>query len=113
MSNAIKLVVFPTKDLAASKKFLNAFLGAEPYADGDYYVGYRVGEAEVGLDPNAQHDGPIAYVDTDDIKASLKELEAAGATVVQEPKEVGGGLQIAQVQDPAGNTLGLRQGHKA
>src|SRR5262249_11669423 len=93
-----------------SKKFLNAFLGAEPYTDGEWYVGYRVGESEVGLDPNAKAAGPIAYVDVDDLEAALKELTAAGAKVVQPPKDVGGGLTIAQIEDPAGNTLGLRMG---
>ena len=105
----VRLIVYPTKDLAASKKFLTAYLGAEPYVDGEYYVGYRVGEIEVGIDPHAPHDGAISYTDTDDIEASLKELTAAGAEVVQEPKDVAAGLLIAQVKDPAGNVLGLRQ----
>jgi predicted enzyme related to lactoylglutathione lyase len=106
MANNIPLIVYPTKDLDASKKFFNTYLGTEPYADGEYYVGYKVGDREVGLDPNGS--AVIAYIDTDDIAASLKTLTEVGAAVTMEPKDVGGGLQVAQVTID-GNVLGLRQ----
>ncbi|HSX01593.1 MAG TPA: VOC family protein [Candidatus Saccharimonas sp.] len=106
MANNIHLVVFPAKDLAKQKSFFNTYLGTEPYVDGDWYVGYKVGDLEVGLDPNGQ--AVIAYTNTDDIEADLKTLTGAGATVVMEPKDVGGGLMVAQVEVD-GNVLGLRQ----
>src|SRR5690554_4079442 len=73
-----------------------------------YYVGYRVGDLEVGLDPNASG-GPIAYVDVEDIRASLAGLTSTGAEVVQDVRDVGNGLLIAQVKDAGGNVVGLRQ----
>jgi predicted enzyme related to lactoylglutathione lyase len=103
----IKLVVYPAKDLEASKAFFNTFLGAEPYADAPYYVGYKVNDLEIGLDPNGQ--AVIAYVEVEDIKASLSTLVDSGASVHQDVKDVGGGLLIAQVKDANGNVLGLRQ----
>jgi predicted enzyme related to lactoylglutathione lyase len=111
----IKLIVYSVKDLSAAKKVFGAFLGAEPYVDGAYYVGYRVGELEVGLDPNAQAQGfsaPIGYVDTADIQSSLKALVEAGAEVVQDVMDVGGGLLVARLKDADGNFLGLRQSPK-
>jgi hypothetical protein len=63
-ASPIKLIVYSVKDLTAAKKVFGAFLGAEPCVDGAYYVGYRVGELEIGLDPNAQAQGfaaPIGY----------------------------------------------------
>lgn len=107
MANPIKLVVFPIKDAEKAKTFFNAFLGTTPYADSAYYVGYKVGDLEIGLDPNGQE--VVSYIDTDDIQNSIKELEAAGATVHMDPKDVGGGLLVAQVKDADGNVLGLRQ----
>lgn len=107
MANNIQLIVFPVKDTDKAKKFYGAFLGTEPYVDGAYYVGYKVGDIEVGLDPNGK--AVISYIDTDDIKASLKTLQAAGAEVVMEPKDVGGGLLVAQVKDADGNVVGFRQ----
>ena len=109
MAHTVRVLVFPVQDLDKAKAFYTAFLGTEPYADSPYYVGYRVSdELEVGLDPNAKV-GPIAYTDATDIKASLEAMTQAGGQVVQEPKDVGGGLLIAQVQDADGNILGFRQ----
>jgi predicted enzyme related to lactoylglutathione lyase len=112
MSRPIKLIVYPVKDAAASKVLFGKFLGVEPYADGSYYVGFRVGEQEIGLDPNALSRGvtvPIAYVDVPDIKSSLRVLLDAGAREQQGIKEIVGGLLVATVIDADGNILGLRQ----
>jgi predicted enzyme related to lactoylglutathione lyase len=108
MAHDIKLVVYPVKDLEKAKLFYGEFLGAEPYTDSPYYVGYKLGNLEVGLDPNST-EGPIAYNDTDDITAMLEAMVAAGAEITQEPKDVGGGLLIAQVKDSDGNIVGFRQ----
>ena len=110
MENPVKHIVFPVKDLDMAKKIYGTFLGVEPYVDSPYYVGYKVGGMEVGLDPHGQ--AVVSYIDTMDIKASIAELEAAGAMLQMEPKDVGGGLLIAQVKDADGNMLGLRQGVK-
>jgi predicted enzyme related to lactoylglutathione lyase len=101
--------------LSAAKKVFGAFLGAKPYVDGAYYVGYRVGELEVGLDPNGHAQGfaaLIGYVNTADIRGSLKAFVEAGAEVVQDVMDVGGGLLVARLKDADGNFLGLRQSPK-
>ena len=108
MAREIQLVVYPVKDVEKAKAFYGAYLGVEPYADSPYYVGYKTGDREVGLDPHATV-GPIAYVHTDDINASLQQMVDAGAEVVKEPQDVGGGLMIAQVKDADGNVVGFRQ----
>jgi predicted enzyme related to lactoylglutathione lyase len=108
MAQNIKLIVFPVKDIEKAKAFYGKFLNAEPYVASPYYVGYKVGNLEVGLDPNSKL-GPIAYIDVKDIKSSLQAMVMVGAEVVQDVKEVGGGLLIAQVKDVDGNVVGLRQ----
>ncbi|HUD11588.1 MAG TPA: glyoxalase [Candidatus Saccharimonadia bacterium] len=107
MAENIKLLVYPAKDLNAGKAFFNTFLGTQPYVDGAYYVGYKADELEVGLDPNGE--AIIAYIEVQDIKASLQTLMEAGASTHQDVKDVGGGMLIAQVKDTNGNVLGLRQ----
>lgn len=107
MAQDVNLIVYPVKDLKAAKTLYGKFLGVEPYVDGEYYVGYKLGNLEVGLDPNGQD--VIGYIYVDDIKSHLQTLVDAGATIHQEPKDVGGGLLIAQVKDADGNVLGLRQ----
>jgi predicted enzyme related to lactoylglutathione lyase len=108
MANDIKLVVYPVKDLEKAKLFYDELLEVEPYTDSPYYVGYKLGNLEVGLDPNSTV-GPIAYNDTDDITAMIEAMVSVGGEVVQEPKDVGGGLLIAQVRDEDGNVVGFRQ----
>ena len=108
MAQNIKLIVYPVKNIEKAKAFYCKFLDAEPYVASPYYVGYKVGDMEVGLDPNSKV-GPIAYTDVKDIKSSLQAMVKVGAEVVQDVKEVGGGLLIAQVKDADGNVVGLRQ----
>ena len=108
MAQNIKIIVYPVKDIEKARAFYGKFLDTEPYVESSYYVGYRVGDQEVGLDPNSKV-GPIAYTDVKDIKSSLQAMIDVGAKVVQDVKGVGGGMLIAQVKDADGNVVGLRQ----
>ena len=108
MAQNIKIIVYPVKDIEKAKAFYGKFLDVEPYVEGSYYVGYRVGDQEVGLDPNSKV-GPIAYTDVKDIKSSLQAMIEVGAEVVQDVKDIGGGMLIALVKDADGNVVGLRQ----
>ena len=110
MTNNIKLIVYPAKDLERTKSFYSKFLGVEPYVDEPYYVGYKLDNLEVGLDPNSQ--AVICYIDVTDIKSSLQTLVDAGAVIQQDVKDVGGGMLIAQTKDANDNILGLRQSPK-
>lgn len=106
------LIVFPTNPdhLDAAKKLFRSLIGAEPYVDSMYYVGWRTDGREVGLDPYGPSSGPIAYWDTEDIAAKVAELTAAGWSVTSDARDVGGGLLVAQLTDGDGNIVGLRQG---
>lgn len=106
----VNTLIYPVKDLAQAKARFSKLLGAEPYADAPYYVGFRLGEIEVGLDPNGhQSTGPVGYFEVTDIKEAQQLLVDAGATIIQETKDVGGGMLIAVVKDVDGNAIGLRQ----
>jgi predicted enzyme related to lactoylglutathione lyase len=109
MNGRMKVLVYPAKDMAKAKALFTALLGVDPYVDGPYYAGFRTGDLEIGLDPNGQSAGPIAYWDVADIKASQQQLVDAGGEVDQDVKDVGRGLLITTVKDADGNTVGLRQ----
>lgn len=112
MGHGIGLFVFPVTDVARAKKLYTAMLGVEPYADAPYYVGYKVGDQEVGLDPHGHSQGmtgPVGYLDVEDIRASIQTFVDAGAQVQQDVKDVGGGKLIATVKDADGNVMGLAQ----
>jgi predicted enzyme related to lactoylglutathione lyase len=109
---APSLLVFGVGDLDAARTLYGAVLGTDPYVDSPYYVGYRLGGVEVGLDPNAAQQGatsPITYWTTDDIHGRLEALVAAGATVRRPPSDVGGGKLVALLADADGNLIGLRE----
>jgi predicted enzyme related to lactoylglutathione lyase len=103
------VLVYPVKDISRAKVLFGKLLGVEPYADTPYYVGFRVGDQEIGLDPRGKSNGPIGFWDTDDIEASLRELQEAGAELREGARDVGGGKLVATVTDPDGNVIGLTQ----
>ena len=105
----IKTVLHPVSDLAAAKAMYTALLGVEPAADAPYYVGYDVEGQHIGLVPGGDMTSPVAYWHVPDIEAKLAEVTAAGATLNQSPRDVGGGRLVATVADPDGNVLGLLQ----
>ena len=108
----IRTFIYPVKDLARAKMLYSKLLGAEPYIDQPYYVGFAAGDQEIGLDPNghaAGMTGPVGYWHVDDIKQSLRVLLDAGARMQQELKDVGGGKLVASVRDADGNIIGLIQ----
>jgi len=112
MNQGIRTIIYPVKDIAQAKTLYSKLLGVEPYADEAYYVGFRVGDQEIGLDPNGHNagmTGPVGYYHVNDIKKSLQLLLDAGAQVQQEVKDVGGGKLIASVRDADSNIIGLLQ----
>jgi len=109
MNKGIRTVVYPVKDVAKAKTFFRELLGVEPYADDSYYVGFKVGSQDIGLDPNGHKEGMTVYYHVDDIHKSLKSLVDAGATTIQEIKDIGEGGLIASVKDADGNLMGLFQ----
>lgn len=113
MSEGLRTITYPVKDLARAKALFGSLLGVEPYVDEAYYVGFRApGGPEVGLDPNGHAKGltaPVPYWHVADIKASLAGLVDAGAEVVQDIQDVGGGTLIASVKDADCNDVGLIQ----
>ncbi len=80
--------------------------------DEAYYVGFKVGDQDIGLDPNGHKQGmtgPVGYYHVDDIKKSLQLLLEAGAQAQQGVRDVGGGKLIASVRDADSNVIGLIQ----
>jgi catechol 2,3-dioxygenase-like lactoylglutathione lyase family enzyme len=60
VNQGLRTVIYSVKDIAAAKALYSRLLGTDPYSDEPYYVGFRGGDQEIGLDPNGQAgpDGP-------------------------------------------------------
>jgi predicted enzyme related to lactoylglutathione lyase len=113
MTAGIGTVIYPVGDIARAKEFFAVLTGAQPVVDAPYYVQFDVAGQSIGLDPHGHRygqNGPVAYWHVDDVAKSLAGLVEAGAEVVQEPTDVGGGMKIAVARDADGNLIGLRPG---
>lgn len=112
MALGIQTVIYPVHDLARARAIFTALLGSGPAVDEPYYVGFRAGDQDIGLDPSGHQSGmsgPVPYCHVDDIRGTIARLVEAGATARQDPRDVGGGRLIATVTDPDGNVIGLLQ----
>jgi predicted enzyme related to lactoylglutathione lyase len=110
-TSGLRTIIYPVDDLAAAKAVYTRLLG-EPHTDQPYYVGYSVGDQEVGLNPQGSAQGltgATGYWHVADVRAVLADLVEAGAKPLQEPQDVGGGTVLAAVTDPEGNVIGLIQ----
>lgn len=108
----IRTIIYPVKDIAEAKTLYGRLLSVDPYMDEPYYVGFRIGDQEIGLDPNGYKQGlagPLSYWQVDDIKTSVQLLLDAGARIHKDVKDVGGGKLIAIVKDASDNLIGLMQ----
>jgi predicted enzyme related to lactoylglutathione lyase len=111
-TEGIKIVLHPVTDLEKAKAVYTALLGLPPQADSSYYVGYDAAGQHIGLVPGGGPQGmtsPVAYWQVPDIEAKLAEVTAAGASLKDPVRDVGGGRLVATFTDPDGNVLGLLQ----
>jgi predicted enzyme related to lactoylglutathione lyase len=110
--DGIKTVLVPVDDLQKAKDVYGALLGIAPQADGAYYVGFDLAGQHIGLLPGGgpqQMTTPVPFWHVSDIEAKLAEVVAAGATLKEAARDVGGGRLVATVTDADGNVLGLLQ----
>jgi predicted enzyme related to lactoylglutathione lyase len=111
-AEGIRTVLHPVSDLEKAKAVYAALLGVPPQTDSPYYVGFEAAGQQIGLVPGGAAQGmtgPVAYWHVPDIAAKLAEVTAAGATVKEPARDVGGGRLVATFTDPDGNVLGLLQ----
>jgi predicted enzyme related to lactoylglutathione lyase len=109
-TEGIKTVLHPVSDLEKAKPVYAALLGMEPQHDAPYYVGFDAEGQHIGLVPGGGGmSSPVTYWHVTDIEAKLAEVTAAGGTVKESPRDVGGGRLVATFTDPDGNVLGVLQ----
>ena len=108
----LRTVIYRVGDLDRAKAWYRDAFEVEPYFDQPFYVGFRVGGFELGLDPdlgegNPGPGGSTAYWGVDDAPSAYDRLVKLGAAPLTPPKDVGEGIKVATVADPFGNPIGL------
>ena len=109
MIQGLRTVIYPAPALAAAKAWYTAVLGAPPYFDEPYYVGFSVGGFELGLVPDGTPSvqGSQALWGVRSAVTAHAELIRLGASPLDPPTEVGEGIVVAAVIDPFGNRFGI------
>lgn len=118
MSATIQPVIM-TRDLGRLLGFYTALLGAVeisrvPDEGPAFYVGLRIGNAELGLVSDAEAGTGTAQrmllsVDAGDVDDLLRRVEALGGHVLGQPNDMPWGQRVAHIQDPDGNAVNLTQ----
>jgi len=104
----LRTVIYPSPDLDAAKTWWSTILGAEPYFDEPYYVGFDVAGYELGLLPVGDPaDGALTYWGVDDVATAFETALAEGATAHAPVSDVGGGIVTASVTNPVGAIVGF------
>jgi len=114
MFKKLRTVVYHVSDLQQAKAWYTKITGIEPYFDMPFYVGFDINGGELGLDPDmtgvTEGNHSFVYWSVDGIENCVASLVADGAMLVDDVKEVGGGIKVAVVNDPWGNAVGLIEG---
>ena len=108
----LRTVAYKVEDLTKAKEWYTKAFAQEPYFDEPFYVGFRIGGYELGLQPvagenNIIGNSVVTYWGVDDIEVALQHMLDMGASKNEEPLDVGGSVVVASVTDPWGNIIGL------
>ncbi len=111
MIKGLRTAIYHVTDLAKAKAWYSELLGQQPYFDQPFYVGFSVGGFELGLVPDGKPGpgGTVAFWGVDDAAAALQRLQTMGVAVIEPLQDVGGGIRVAAISDPFGNTFGIIQ----
>jgi predicted enzyme related to lactoylglutathione lyase len=108
----LRTAIYQVADMERAKTWYRSLLGIEPYFDQPFYVGFNVGGFELGLHPadatiSAGRGGAVPYWGVERMAEAWPRLLELGARAVNSPADVGEGIQVAVVEDPFGNLLGV------
>jgi predicted enzyme related to lactoylglutathione lyase len=113
MFQGLRTVIYAVNDIEKAKAWYAEVLGQQPYYAQPFYVGFKVGGFELGLDPDLTGvkagNNAVVYWGVTDAKAAHQRLLALGAREQKALEEVADGVFVATVVDPYGNVLGIIQ----
>ena len=107
-----------TDDVPRAKRFYEDVFGwnFEPWGPPDYYQIKNAGHGLLGalqsrreLKPGVRMAGCEASLGVEDLKATLAAVERNGGRILMRPYRIDGVGELAYVEDPEGNFVGVMQ----
>lgn len=107
----LRTTIYKVNDIVKAAAWYALAFQTEPYFDEPFYVGFNIGGYELGLQPEEasllKSDAVVSYWGTNNIDVDFQRLLDLGATVHENPQNVGGKILVATVKDPWNNVIGL------
>jgi predicted enzyme related to lactoylglutathione lyase len=111
MIQGLRTIIYYVKDLEKAKEWYTQIFQKPPYFDQPYYVGFNIEGFELGLHPDTEgknfDNNTVAYWGVKDAYSIYRHLLENGSIANEEIKDVGGGILLGTVIDPAGNIFGI------
>jgi predicted enzyme related to lactoylglutathione lyase len=111
MIQGLRTVIYFVKDLDIAKAWYSQIFNKPPYFDEPFYVGFNIEGFELGLRPDKEGENfdnnTVAYWGVKDASTVYQYLLQNGSIADEEIRDVGGGILIGTVIDPAGNVFGI------
>ncbi|MEO7312477.1 MAG: VOC family protein [Chitinophagaceae bacterium] len=112
MLQGLRTIVYKVPDLEKARAWYSKIFGILPYFDEPFYVGFNVGGYELGLDPDKSRkvivgNNSTTYWSVTDLRATMDLLKTQEVTIEGDVQNVGGGILVATITDPFGNSIGL------
>jgi predicted enzyme related to lactoylglutathione lyase len=102
----IEYLQLPALDIKRSAAFYTRVFGwsVDP-STGSFEAPGLIGQLTVEIAPTIG--GPVAWIAADSLYRTLQEVEASGGKVCGRPRLDGGERWLAEIEDPAGNRIGI------
>lgn len=111
MFKKLRTVVYHVSDLSTAKGWYQQITGVDPYFDQPFYVGFDINGCELGLDPDLTKvqagNHSFVYWSVENIESCVEKLTQLGGHLIDPIKSVGEDIQVAAIQDPWGNAIGI------
>ena len=108
----LRTTIYKVADIHQAKEWYTKAFQTKPYFDEPFYVGFNIGGYELGLlseeEPTRDKtENVLSYWGVENIEHEFSRLLELGATVYENPTNVGGEIMVAGVKDPWGNVVGI------
>ncbi len=107
----LRTTIYKVNDIAKAKEWYIKAFQTQPYFDQPFYVGFRIGGYELGLQPEEQallkSDSVVSYWGVENVDKTFEFFISLGATAFEAPQNVGGEIVVATLKDPWDNVIGL------